>query len=206
MKTSILAFLLAIVAFRGFAENHIVFSLLQDTSKVKHDADSVKLLVDGVNAYYQKVVKTDSNLTEGKIYMRALQFMASKNIMQTYGYQEEGKLIFATSQDLNFNQVYVGDDNEIIWPYTVQFAIILDLKNGHYRYTINHVVFFLPTDTGNKRETLDEINEKATNTDSRRVAKEAKKLLVSFERYLTKLTNELDEGIEQKLTMFNSNF
>jgi len=206
MKTSILALLLAFIVLRGFAENHIVFFYCQDTSKIKHEADSVKLLVEGNHAYYQKVVKTDSNLTEGKIYTRALQFMASKNFTQTYGYQEEGKLIFATSQDLTINQVYVGDDNETVEPYTVQFAIILDLKNGRYRYTINNVLFFLPTDNGNKRETLDEINEKATNTNSRRVAKEAKKLLTSFERYLTKLTNQLYEGIEQKLIMYNSNF
>jgi len=168
--------------------------------------DSVKLKVDSNHVYYQSVVRVDSNITEPLIYLRALQFMASKNITQTYGYQEEGKLIFATTQDLNINKVYVGDENEAIQPYTVQFSIILDLKNRKYRYTINNVLFFLPTETGNKRETLDELYEKATNTDSRRIAREAKNLITSFERYITALTNELYEAIEQKSPMNKADF
>jgi hypothetical protein len=169
-------------------------------------ADSVKLQVDSGHVYYQKVVKVDSGISEGKIYIRAIQFMASKNIQQNYGYQEEGKLIFSTFQDLNINRVYVGDDNEQLQPYSAQFAIIIDIKNRRYRYTINNVVFFLPTENGNKRETLDEVYAKATNTDSRRIAREAKNLIVSFERYITTLTNELYEGIEQKSAMRRADF
>lgn len=176
------------------------------TSRAEYQSDSVKLVADSGHAYYQKVVKVDSNISEGKIYLRAVQFMAGKNIQQNYGYQQEGKLIFSTFQDLNINRVYVGDIDEPVQTYSVQFAIIIDIKNSRYRYTINNVVFFLPTETGNKRETLDEVYTKATNTDSRRVARVAKNLIVSFERYITTLTNELYEGIEQKSAMHKAVF
>lgn len=177
-----------------------------DSTIMKTRPDSVKLKADSSNAYYQKVVNVDNNITEGIMYGRVLQFMAAKNIQQTYGYQEEGKLIFTTTQDLNINRVYVGDDNDIVDPYTVQFAITLDLKNKAYRYTIHNVVFFTPSATGNKRETLYDVYTKATNTDSRRVAKNAKKLIESFERYITTLTNELYQGVEQKTAIYNSKF
>ena len=52
-------------------------------------------------------------MRESVIYLRAIQFMASKNFQQTYGYQEEGKLIFTTTQDLNNNLVYVSDNNDV---------------------------------------------------------------------------------------------
>ncbi|MDB4903262.1 MAG: hypothetical protein JWQ63_2543 [Mucilaginibacter sp.] len=205
MKTFIIAIILAFVSFRGIAIDKKIFPY-ERPSKAYYQADSIKLQVEHNNAYYQDVVKADSNITEPTIYIRTLQFMASKNIQQNYGYQEEGKLIFSTTQDLNINRVYVGDDNETVQEYSVQFAITLDLKKGHYRYTINNVVFFLPTENGNRRENLNDIYLKATNTDSRRVARDAKALITSFERYISALTDELYQAIEQKSIMYKSKF
>jgi hypothetical protein len=207
MKTFILAIILAFISFKGIAGDN-KFYPFNGYIFLKNEPgdDSVKLQVDGGHAYYQKLVKVDSNITEPTIYIRCLQFMASKNIQQNYGYQEEGKLIFSTTQDLNINRAYVGDDNETVQEYSVQFAIMLDLKKGRYRYTINSVVFFLPTDNGNRRENLDDIYLKATNTDSRRVARDAKALITSFERYISALTDELYQAIEQKSIMYKSKF
>ncbi|HEY2580570.1 MAG TPA: hypothetical protein VGI43_02110 [Mucilaginibacter sp.] len=205
MKIFVLATLLTSISFARYAGSYTFFNF-EDTSKINHESDTVKLQIDGSNAYYQKVVKLDTNISEPVIYVRVLQFMASKNIQQTYGYQEEGKLIFSTMQDLNVSRVYVDDDNEAVEPYSVQFAIALDLKAGRYRYTVNNVIFFLPTETGNKRETLNDVYLKATNTESRRVAKDANKLIASYERYLTSLTRELYVGIEQKSAMYKSKF
>jgi hypothetical protein len=193
MKTFILAIVFASASFAANAATAI------------SPPDSVKLRVDGIHCYYQKVIRTDS-ISEGMIYARAVQFMASKNFTQNYGYEEEGKLIFTTTQDLNINPVYAGDDDDIVDPYTTQFAITLDMKNGSYRYTINNVVIFIPTANGNKRETLYDVYVKATNNDSRRVAKEAKKLIASFERYISSLTDELYENIRQKSAIYNSKF
>jgi hypothetical protein len=207
MRTIILAIIFSYTSISAFAEKQpISFSNYADTSKSKQLPDSVKLEVDGNYAYYQKVIKLDSSITEPLIYIRAVQFMASRNITQTYGYQEEGKLIFSTFQDLNINAVSITDDNETVQPYSVQFAITLDLKNKLYRYTINNVVFFLPSETGNRRETLYDIYQKYNNTDSRRIARDAKKLLASFERYLTSLTNDLRDDIEQRQAGRKSNF
>jgi hypothetical protein len=168
--------------------------------------DSVKLTVEGVHAFYQKVVKADS-IPLGLIYVRAIQFMAAKNFQQNYGYQQEGKLIFTTSQDLNVNPVYVGDENDAVTPYNTQFSLSLDLKNGKYRYTINNVVFFFPTDNGNKRETLYDVYSKASGSgESRRLQKVYKSIIDSFERYVGSLVTELREAIEQKLTIYNSKF
>lgn len=165
-------------------------------------SDTLNLQTNGKNAFYQHTMTVDK-IPEGLIYNRAVQFMASENFLQTYGYQELGKLIFTTSQDLNIDPVYVGDDNDQVEPYTVQFAITLDLKNNSYRYTINNVVFFMPTYYGNKRETLYDLYLKATNQDSRRVAKETRKLIDSFERYLGKLTDDLKEGIEHNSPVYS---
>jgi hypothetical protein len=207
MRTIILATIFTFASVAAFAEKHWP-SLLNypDTSKSKPLPDSVKLEVEGNYAYYQKTIKLDSGITEPVIYIRAVQFMASRNSTQTYGYQEEGKLIFSTFQDLNINAVSISDDNETVQPYSVQFAITLDLKNKRYRYTINNVVFFLPSETGNRRETLYDIYQKYNNTDSRRIARDAKKLLASFERYLTSLTNDLRDDIEQRSAGRKSNF
>jgi hypothetical protein len=184
--------------FNIYAKSNINYPGLQLHFIYPLNEDSVKLLVDGNHAFYQKTVFLDSNITVSTIYIRAIQFMASKNITQTYGYQEEGRLIFSTFQDLNINKVYVGDENEILQTYSVQFAITLDIKNKRYRYTIHNVLFFIPTEYGNRRETMFELYKKATNTDSRRIAKEAKKIIESFERYINLLTDELKEEIEHK--------
>jgi len=202
MKIFKLTVFLAIISLAGNAKGHKFF-FFNDSVKNKHQLDSVKLITEGTHAYYQRTVKVDSNITEGKIYIRALQFMASKNIVQTYGYEQEGKLIFTTTQDLN---QATNESEDPVDPYAVQFAIILDLKNGRYRYTITNVLFFLPTESGNKREALDEVYAKSTNTDSRRAMKDAKKLITSFERYLNTLTNELYEGIEQKAAIYKAGF
>ena len=178
----------------------------QKTNTPSEHPDSIKLTVEGNHAYYQKVVKADS-IPEGLIYLHAIQFMAAKNFQQNYGYQQEGKLIFTTSQDLNINAVYIGDENDTVNPYNAQFSVILDLKNGRYRYTINNVVFFFPTESGNKRETLFDIYLKASgNGESRRMEKVYKSIIDSFERYVSSLVTELREAIEQKLTIYNSKF
>ena len=164
--------------------------------------DTVTLKVDGKTAYYQNSVKVDS-VTERIIYLRAIQFMASKNFQQNYGYQEEGKLIFTTAQDLNVNPTYVGDDNDTVDPYTVQFSLTLDIKNHSYRYTITNVLFFRPTDNGSRRETLYDIHLKESDNESRRIAKYATKLVASFEKYLDSLLAELYAGIEQKSPVYS---
>ncbi len=206
MKTLILYCTLAFIASSTFAKGGYM-RVYEINMPITHlQPDSVKMIIDGTRAYYQKTVKVDSNITEGLIYIRAMQFMASKNIQQNYGYEEEGKLIFTTIQDLNINPVYAGDDNEILEPYTAQFAITLDLKNGRYRYTIHNILFFIPVENGNKRETLYDIYQKAVNSGSRRQEKNAKNLIASFERYITTLTAELYDDIEQKLLMHNSKF
>jgi len=168
--------------------------------------DSLKLVTEGEYAYYQKTVKVDS-IPLGLIYVRAIQFMAAKNFQQNYGYQQEGKLIFTTSQDLNINPVYVGDESDPVNPYNAQFSLTLDLKNGRYRYTVSNVVLFFPTDNGNKRETLYDINLKATGGgESRRLEKVYKSIIDSFEKYIGTLLTELREAVEQKLTIYDSKF
>jgi hypothetical protein len=206
MKILIAAIILTFISFEVHANDHRLFSSYKDSSTIKRLPDSVKLQVDGDHAYYQKVVKLDSNITVPIIYIRTLQFMASKNIQQTYGYEEEGKVIFSTIQDLNINRIYVGDENETVQPYSAQFSIMLDMKKARYRYTIDNIVFFLPTETGNKRETMNDVYLKETTTDSRRIAREAKNLITSFERYLTMLTGELYDNVEQKSAMYKSKF
>jgi hypothetical protein len=207
MKTLIFSVVFAIITSTTFA-GHLYNYYNYHTGHFLAGAqsDSLKLKLDGEHAYYQKVVKVDSNLRESTIFIRIIQFMASKNFQQTYGYQEEGKLIFTTTQDLNNNLVSISDESDQLDPYTVQFAITLDVKNGNYRYTIHDVIFYLPTDNGNRRENLYDIYVKATNTESRRVAKEGKKLIDSFERYITTLTNDLYDGVEQKSVMYKSKF
>jgi hypothetical protein len=165
-------------------------------------ADTVKLKIDGQHAFYQDTVKVDS-ISEPLIYIRAVQFMAAKNFQQNYGYQEEGKLIYTTAQDLNVNPPHVNDDNEIVDPYTVQFSIALDIKNKSYRYTISNVTFYRPTDNGNRRESLYDIHKKEIDVDSKRIAKYANKLLASFEKYLDTLVAELQEAVKQKSPIYS---
>jgi hypothetical protein len=167
--------------------------------------DSVKLKVDSNTAYYQKTIKVDSSIKVSMIYLRTLQFMSAKNFTQNYGYEEEGKMIFTTTQDLNANATFAGDNDDPN-PYTVQFAITVDMKNGRYRYTISNVIFYLPSQNGNRRMTLYELYDKETGNESRRIQRNAKTIVDSFERYLVGLTGELYTEIEHKARIYNSNF
>jgi hypothetical protein len=169
-------------------------------------ADSAKLQIDGTNAYYQKTVKVDTNIMESMIYLRSLEFMAAKNFQQNYGFDQEGKLICTTTQELNTNNINVSEDNDILDPYTVQFSITLDMKNRRYRYTISNVVFYFPTEVGNRRLNLYDIYSKATFSPSKRVAKYNKKVIDSFEKYITALTGELYQAVEKKAVIDSSKF
>jgi hypothetical protein len=177
-----------------------------DNSVKRQQQDTVSLRVDGSSAYYQKVVKLDSGVKVSNIYIRVLQFMAAKNFQQTYGYDQEGKLIFTTTQDLNINPVNITDENDMVEQYTAQFSITLDMKNGRYRYTIQNVVFFIPEGSGNRRLTLYDMYQKMMNKDSKRIARNAKSLITSYERYITTLTTELHQDIEHKSAIHNNMF
>jgi hypothetical protein len=204
MKKILVSMLLTMVVCASCAGKCAARSFL--ASKVaSHNADSVTLQVNGKNAYYQKTVKVDSDIKVSTMYIRALQFMAAKNFQQTYGYEQEGKLIFTTTQDLNVNPVTTGSDLEDVQEYNVQFAITIDMRNGRYRYTVTNVTFYRPTDNGNMRLTLYDMVQKVSG-DSRSVAKDARKLISSFERYLDALTAELYEGIEYKAAIYQPKF
>jgi predicted component of type VI protein secretion system len=131
--------------------------------------------------------------------------MAAKNFQQTYGYEQEGKMIFTTTQDLNSTPASV-EPNEDMQPYTVQFAITIDMKNGRYRCTISNVTFYMPTDYGNRRMTLYDVFQKETSGESRRIVRNARTLIESFERYLISLTNDLYTEVEHKAAIYNSKF
>ncbi|MDB5022704.1 MAG: hypothetical protein JWP78_459 [Mucilaginibacter sp.] len=197
MKTFFLSFILAFTVYISSAQNAYERTYQANSAATRPQTDSVKLQIDGNNAYYQKTVKVDSGIKVSLIYIRALQFMAAKNFQQTYGYEQEGKLIFTSTQDLNINPVTTGNDLDNVEVFTVQFAVTIDMKNGRYRYTVQNVVFFRPTENGNMRLTLYDMYQKATG-ESRSVSKDARKVIASFERYLGTLTAELHEGIEHK--------
>ncbi len=206
MKTLILSFTLALIVVTAHAQEGKVRAYEVDPNAKPKQVETVKLQADSNDAYYQKVVKLDSTITLSSIYVRALQFMAAKNFQQNYGYEEEGKLIFTTTQDLNVNQSYINGD-DAIGPYTIQFAIILDMKNGRYRYTIHNVVFYIPTDNGNRRMSLYDLNQLITNKDTKRGVKNAMSDMVrSFERYLSTLTHELYLEVENKSATSDSKF
>ncbi|WP_426668225.1 DUF4468 domain-containing protein [Mucilaginibacter sp. McL0603] len=205
MKILFLSIILAFITLTTYAQEGTVKISQANSGSVKPPTDSVKLQIDGNNAYYQKIVKVDSSIKVSEIFLRALQFMAGKNFQQTYGYQQEGKLIFTTTQDLNINPVTTGTDLDNVEQYSVQFAITIDMKNGRYRYTVHNVVFFRPTDSGNSRLTLYDMHQKATG-DTKWVAKDARKVITSFERYLSTLTAELNEGIEHKSAIYQPKF
>lgn len=190
MKTLLFSIAFACITYSGFAAT---------------PADSVHLTVDGNIAYYQRVVKADS-IPEGLIFSRALLFFAAKNFQQNYGSESEGKLIFNTTQDLNVNPVYIGDENDDIQPYTVQFAITVDMKNNRYRYKISNIVIFRPTETGNKRLTMYDEYQKANSQESRRVQRDAQKLITSFETYIGSLTAELYKAIKPQSMVYDTNF
>ncbi len=205
MKICFLSLLLAFIICTSYAQNGNVRTYQVNSTATRPEIDSVKLQIDGNNAYYQKTVKVDSGIKVSMIYLRALQFMAAKNFQENCGYEQEGKQIFTTSQDLNINPVTTGNDLDNVEVYTVQFAITIDMKNGRYRYTVHNVVFFRPTETGNMRLTLFDMHQKATG-ESRSVSKDARKVIASFERYLSTLTAELYEGIEHKSAIYQPKF
>lgn len=206
MKTLILCCALALMGIKALAKEEPVHIYSVNNSTKNQQTDTISLQIDNSNAYYQKVVKLDSNIKVSQIYLRALQFMASKNFQQTYGYEEEGKLIFTTTQDLNITPVNINDDNSDVEEYSTQFSITIYMKNGRYRYTINNVVFFMPTQSGNRRLTLYDLYEKEINKDSRRIAKDARSVITSFERYIAALTGELHNDIEHKSPIHSSKF
>jgi YD repeat-containing protein len=192
-KHLLLSLVLAVCALAAFCQNTPA-------------NDSLKLKIEGSTGYYMQTIRVDSGITEHKIYQRTLEFMAAKNFQQNYGYDEEGKLICTTTQDLNNNQVSPNSNDEMVDPYTVQFTITVDMKNRRYRYTINNIVFYIPDEGGNRRLTMYEMHQKATNTDSKRIAKEAQKYISSLEGYIVNLTDELYQAIEQKRAMDNTKF
>lgn len=168
--------------------------------------DSVIIKIDGNTAYYQKSVKVDTSIGVSLIYLRTLQFMAAKNFQQTYGYEQEGKEIFTTTQDLNTNPFTIGNYSDNIDPFTVQFAVTVDMRKQRYRYTIHNVTFYRPTETGNLRMSLYEVYLRATNGDSRSIKKDSKKVIDAFERYISSLTAELRESIDHKALIYNTKF
>jgi len=204
MKTLILSFILALIVVTAHAQ---VRAYEVDPNAKPKQVETVKLQTDSNDAYYQKVVQLDSTITLSSIYVRALQFMAAKNFQQNYGYEEEGKLIFTTTQDLNVNQAFSGYDGDAPNPYSVQFAIILDMKNGRYRYTIHNVVFYTPTDNGNRRISLYDLNQLLIAKDTKRGVKSSMSDMVkSFERYLSTLTHELYLEVENRSAVSDSKF
>lgn len=167
--------------------------------------DSVHLSIDGKTLYYQQTVKVDSNLTIPVIFLRLQEFGAGKNFQMNFGDDRLGRVIFTTTQDLNENGP--EDDNDGVDAYSAQFSITVDIKKGRYRYTINDVVFFVPTGTGfNRRMTLYDMYQKTTGANSKRVAREAVKFMGSFDKYLSLLTNEMHQAVQHKDKIYNPVF
>lgn len=168
--------------------------------------DSVKMITDTNGmAYYQRVVRLDSTIKISTIYTRVLEFMAARNFQQTYGYEQEGKLIFTTSQDLNMNANY-GGENDDPETYSVQFSITIDMHNARYRYTISNVIFYLGSQSGNRRMPLYDLYQMQINSDSRRYQKNARKLIESFENYLAGLTTDLHTAILHQAPIYERKF
>jgi hypothetical protein len=207
MKVIIISFLLAsgILVARAQEGQTTTKTGSGDHNRKAPVADSVKLKIDSTMAYYQNTVAVDSDIKISTIYTRVLECMAAKNFTQTYGYEQEGKLIFTTTQDLNANAVF-GGDNDDPNPYTVQFAITIDMKNCSYRYTIDNIIFYLPALNGNRRMALYDLYEMETGNESRRTQKNARTIVDSFERYLETLTSQLYTEIEHKAAIYNSKF
>lgn len=201
----LLSIALAFMALATYAQEGITKSHQADRSVRLPPSDSVKMTIDGTNAYYQQVIKADTGIAVSAIYIRALQFMAAKNFQQNYGYEEEGKLIFTSTQDLNTN-VFSTGNSENVDVFTVQFAITIDMKKQRYRYTIHNVLFFRPTETGNQRLTLYEMYLRETNGESRYIKKDAKKIIDAFEHYIGHLTAELKESINHTAVIYDTKF
>lgn len=202
MKALLICVGLALVTLAGYAQDETG----KNGSVPLPQGDSVTLKIDGNSAYYQKTVKVDTGIGVSLIYLRTLQFMAAKNFQQTYGYEQEGKEIFTTTQDLNTNPFTIGNYSDNIDPFTVQFAVTVDMKKQRYRYTIHNVTFYRPTETGNLRMSLYEMYLRATNGDSRSIKKDSKKVIDAFERYISSLTAELRESIGHKAMIYNTKF
>jgi hypothetical protein len=202
MKALLICISLAFIAFTGHAQDET----RKNSSVPMPQGDSVKLTIDGTSAYYQRTVKVDTSIGVSLIYLRTLQFMAAKNFQQTYGFQQEGKEIFTTTQDLNTNPFTTGNYSDNIDVFTVQFAVTVDMKKQRYRYTIHNVIFYQPTETGNLRMTLYQMYLRATNGDSRSIKRDSKKVIDAFERYISSLTAELRESIDHKAMIYNTKF
>lgn len=202
MKVILLSFLLVFLAITVKAQED------NDHSKKTsaYALDSVKLIVDSNHmAYYQQTISLDSSIKLSTIYTRTLEFMAARNFQQTYGYEQEGKLIFTTAQDLNMNAKYGGDSDDPD-TYTVQFSVTMNMRNGRYRYTISNVIFYLGSQSGNRRMPLYELYQIEVNGDSRRLEKNARNLIESFEKYLMGLTTDLRTEIQHKASIYNQKF
>ena len=206
MKTLILTIALTTILLTAKAQDEGMVRTYQvDHNKKPAIPDSVKMKIDSNTAYYQKTVKVDTDIKVSMIYQRVLEFMSAKNFTQNYGYEQEGKMIFTTTQDLNANAVFNGDNDDPN-PYTIQFAITIDMKNGRYRYTISNIIFYLPSQNGNRRMTLYEVYDKETGYFSRRIQRNAKIIVDSFEKYLVTLTGELYVEIEHKAAIYDTKF
>lgn len=202
MKTLIVCIGLSFITLIGYAQDESGKNGMVPMPQ----GDSVVMKIDGNTAYYQRSVKVDTGIGVSLIYLRTLQFMAAKNFQQTYGYEQEGKEIFTTTQDLNTNPFTIGNYSDNIDPFTVQFAVTVDMKKQRYRYTIHNVTFYRPTETGNLRMSLYEMYLRATNGDSRSIKKDSKKVIDAFERYIGSLTAELRESIDHKAMIYNTKF
>lgn len=201
MKALLVSISLVFVTMMGYAQDET-----GKTTAPLPKGDSVILKIDGTNAYYQKTVNVDTGIGLSLIYLRTLQFMAAKNFQQTYGFEQEGKEIFTTTQDLNTNVFTTGNYSDDVDVFTVQFAITVDMKKQRYRYTIHNVTFYRPTETGNLRLTLYEMYLRETNGDSKSIKKDSKKVIDAFERYIGSLTAELRESINHKAMIYNTKF
>lgn len=202
MKTLLLCIGLTFITLIGYAQDEVG----KNGAVPMPQGDSVMIKIDGNTAYYQKSVKVDTSIGVSLIYLRTLQFMAAKNFQQTYGYEQEGKEIFTSTQDLNTNPFTIGNYSDNIEPFTVQFAVTVDMRKQRYRYTIHNVTFYRPTETGNLRMSLYEVYLRATNGDSRSIKKDSKKVIDAFERYISSLTAELRESIDHKAMIYNTKF
>lgn len=200
MKALFLGIAFTIATFAAKAQDANV------NSAITAQQEAVKMQLYNSNAYYQKVVKVDSSIKVSDIYLRTLQFMAAKNFSQTYGYEQEGKMIFTTTQDLNANSNFSSIDEDSPGPFTTQFAITLDLKNGRYRYTIHNIIFYIPTDGGNRRQTLFDMHQITLDKHSRRIWSATNNMITAFEKYISTLTNQLYEDIENKSPVHDPKF
>ena len=92
-------------------------------------------------------------------------------------------------------------------PYTVQFAITIDMKNGRYRYTVQNVIFYLPTDGGNRRQTcLKYIKKRWTAMQGDMPGTQPAKRSGLLNDTYNALTNDLHADIENKTAIHDPKF